>query len=409
MGIVDSLRDSFENKQKALLQGDQRIQDGQAATKASAIKASAASRRLSTTQLIAAACNTSNNLLVQSLWNAVQDYNTDWQPKFRMNSQQISHSVAVLDYIYQLCGTYMTQKSMRTVNSAGGAAKRKPRYDAFTILIQEVAREIESLGGRMLAGPADFRTKQANYWLERLDPFHRLGLKLSDQYDTWVKSGSSGSFWDSLKGYDPAHGHVQGYKTLVGVQWEHCYYFEADLLLKMENDETLSTANMSSAFSGKGWGVFVCSMPMRDYLNSKTGEYIFCNTHRTGYDHHSSFLAGAPVMAAGEWIVDTTGKIRVLTGKSGHYKPEWQNLHRFVRRFREIPGDAIIRPDMLDHNNGTGTIKYYRVSEFRSQQLRATPLRKSVVLGAIGAAGANTNFSETWPGNQKAFSDLLPP
>jgi hypothetical protein len=405
MGKLDSLRDIFENKQKALQQGDQRIQDGKAAT-----KAVVAGRRLSTAQLTAAGCNTSNNPLIQSLWSAVQDYNTQWQPRFRMNNQQVSHSVAILDFIYQACGTYMTDKSMKTLNSAGGTAKRKLRYDAFASLIQELAREIESLGGKMLVGPTDFRTQQQpNYWLERLDPNHRSGFKISDKYDKWVKSGSPLTFWQYLGLPDIGDGNVAGYRTLEGVQWEHCCYFEGDQLWNMETDLGLSTANMSSAFSGRGWGVFVCSMPMAG-PDGKIGEYVFSNTHRSGFDHHSSFLGGAPVMAAGEWIVDSTGRIRVMTGKSGHYKPKWENIYRFVSRYHQIPGDAIIRPNMLDHNNGTDTIKYYRVSDFRSQQLRATPLRKSVVLGAIGATGANIIFSEKWPvGKERPFSDLLPP
>jgi hypothetical protein len=113
-------------------------------------------------------------------------------------------------------------------------------------------------------------------------------------------------------------------------------------------------------------------------------------------------------MAAGEWTVDSTGKIRVITGKSGHYMPKWENLHKFVARFPDIPGDAIIRPNMLDHANGTDKIKFYRVRDFRARELRATPLRRTAVLDAIKATGANWNIEEHFTGGHASMSSLLP-
>ena len=40
--------------------------------------------------------------------------------------------------------------------------------------------------------------------------------------------------------------------------------------------------------------------------------------------HHSSFMAGQPVSFAGELQV-TDGMLRVVTNKSGHYKPTEEN------------------------------------------------------------------------------------
>ena len=87
---------------------------------------------------------------------------------------------------------------------------------------------------------------------------------------------------------------------------------------------------------------------------------------------------------------------------------KWENLHRFVTRFTDIPGDAIIRPNMLDHNNGADTIKFYRISDFRARRLGATPLRRNVVMGAIGATGANSNITEHFAGTSRTLSALLP-
>ena len=164
---------------------------------------------------------------------------------------------------------------------------------------------------------------------------------------------------------------------------------------------------MRTEFSRNGWAVWVCSMPTID-PGGKFGAFVFSYTHNAGYDHHSSVLGGAPVMAAGEWVVKN-GKIIAMTGKSGHYMPKWENLHRFVVRFGDVPGDAIIRPNMLDHANGTSTIKFYRVSDFRLNELRAKPLSRTVVMNTIRATGANVNITEHLPGGvTKTLSELLP-
>ena len=404
-GNVSSLRQQFEDKQKQLIQGDQRIKAGLAQSKA-------VGQRLSTAQLLAAGCDTSNNPVLKSLWDSVNDYNAQWQHPTKVSMQQVAHSVAILDFIYQVCATYMTSKSMKTLNSVGGPAKRKARYEAFTALLQEVAKEIDSLGGKMLSGPLNFQENKRNYWLERLDPKHRAGYMISGLYNTWVKSGSTDTFWAWLKanGGRPlkAQSNVAGYENPEGAQWQHCYYIENGLFFKDQDDTPLSTALWKTEFSSSGWGVFVCSMPMQDPTGN-VGIFVFSFNHRAGWDHHSSFLGGAPVMAAGEWIVDNTGKIRVMTGKSGHYMPKWENLHKFVTRFPEIPGDAIIRPNMLDHNNGADNIKYYRISDFRARKLAATPLKRNVVINAISATGANFNITEHLPaGVQRTLSSLLP-
>jgi hypothetical protein len=404
-GSVSNLRQQFEQKQNQLIQGDLRVRAGLAQSKS-------VGQRLSTAQLLAAGCNTSNNPVLISLWDAVLDYNRQWKHPSTMNMQQVAHAVAILDYIYQVCATYMTEKSMKTTNSVGGPAKRKARYDAFTALLQEVAKEIDSLGGKMLSGPMNFQDNKRNYWLERLDPKHRAGYLISGLYNTWVQSGSTSTFWVWLKanGGRPlkSQSNVAGYENPEGAQWQHNYYLENGLFYRSDNDTALSTGTWRTEFSGAGWGVFVCSLPMLD-PGASVGIFVFSYNHRAGWDHHSSFLGGSPVMAAGEWIVDNTGKVRVMTGKSGHYMPKWENLHRFVTRFPDIPGDAIIRPNMLDHNSGADTIKFYRISDFRARRLGATPLKRGVVMAAIGATGANSNIDEVLPGNvRRSLSSLLP-
>jgi hypothetical protein len=402
---VSELSNFFKQQQDSLVETDQRIQTGLSKTVMSR------RLRLSTGELIAAGCDNSKNVVLQNLWLAVSDYNNEWIHPTKMSDPQMTRAVAILDYIYQTCATYMTDKSMKTLNSKGGPAKRVARYNAFTKLVGEITKEIDSLGGKLLTGPLDFQENKRNYWLERLDPDHRAGYLISAKYNAWVQSGSTQSFWawlDANGGYPlKSQSHVEGYGNVNGAQWEHCRYFDNGVLLNSTDDMPFCTQAMKTEFSANGWAVWVCSLPMQS-PGGAIGVYVFSYTHRAGFDHHSSFLGGAPVVAAGEWIVNSSGKIRVITGKSGHNMPKWQNLHKFVLRFPEIPGDAIIRPNMLDHNNGTDKIKFYTVTDFRSRELRATPLRRNVVMTAIMATGANANITEHFTGGTATLSSLLP-
>lgn len=82
-----------------------------------------------------------------------------------------------------------------------------------------------------------------------------------------------------------------------------------------EHETELSTANMATVFSGKGYGIWVISE------NGK----LYVGNHVKGMVHHSSFLSGAEVMCGGEmWA--RNGKIQFLSAKSGHYHPGRENL-----------------------------------------------------------------------------------
>lgn len=86
--------------------------------------------------------------------------------------------------------------------------------------------------------------------------------------------------------------------------------------------ERFHTGPMKSA-SGDGWAIFVVDLQERIYA----GPYAY------GEFHHSSFLAGAPVLAAGEIAVDQ-GRVVGLTNKTGHYKAGPAELKRMLELLR---------------------------------------------------------------------------
>lgn len=77
-----------------------------------------------------------------------------------------------------------------------------------------------------------------------------------------------------------------------------------------ESKSTHSPKPMSTNFSGKGFSMCV-------YSKTKG---LFCASHKVHRWHHSSLLAGESCMFAGELKVER-GIVKVLTNKSGHYKP----------------------------------------------------------------------------------------
>lgn len=84
----------------------------------------------------------------------------------------------------------------------------------------------------------------------------------------------------------------------------------AQALLMTADGDLFDTRAHRTHFSGDGWAIFVMSHEDR----------IYSMSHTLARFHHSSFLAGAPAQAAGEWKVED-GRLVAITRKSGHYKP----------------------------------------------------------------------------------------
>src|SRR5579875_3829954 len=85
-----------------------------------------------------------------------------------------------------------------------------------------------------------------------------------------------------------------------------------------------TTDGMFSKFSGEGYGIYVMDQQ----------GHLYADRHRVGLFHHSSFLAGGDVAAAGELKVSSSGELQHLTSKSGHYRPSPAELWQVVEEMR---------------------------------------------------------------------------
>jgi hypothetical protein len=397
MGTVSARIQAIQQQaaDRARLEGEaQRLADQTAASKA---------KRLSTAGLRAAGMENTDNPLLQMIWGDVAAYNATWKHPSGLSPEAAFNQVKVLDVIFSRTIDYVTTKwSKDPIVDAG--TKRVLRWNALKVLLEEVSRETEAFGLRRITGTSDFRSisgTQRNYWLERMDQKHRPGYFLSPLFATWLQDkpakpdGKPMSFFDWLSSpagtaamavVDPdsrtRNQTVQGYDSNGDALWRKTLNFDRSSgQLKRPTDRIFDTTNRRTEFSQHGWAIWVCSGKIPG-PNGRFQNFIFSYTHDAGKFHHSTFLGGAPVMAAGEWIVDR-GRVKAITAKSGHYKPSPDDLARFVAAFPQIPADAIIRPDLSDRTRGPGKVLFYRVGDFRSAGLKARPLKRNQVIAAI--------------------------
>jgi hypothetical protein len=68
---------------------------------------------------------------------------------------------------------------------------------------------------------------------------------------------------------------------------------------------------------------------------SVDGQFWVCFDQRYGYIHHSSLLAGAPVLSAGELVLED-GQLLSISNASGHYKPPAKSLDVALKLLAEM-------------------------------------------------------------------------
>ena len=191
--------------------------------------------------------------------------------------------------------------------------------------------------------------KDKKYHLEALDPKHRMGDMLEMMYkkfdenltkqgaDAYARKLSVFFAWldeachicpDKVRevlGKMPAAMKENFISAGVvylpaGQRMKHHLDIHSDKLY--QENQLFDTTALKTHFSGKGWAIYVVSPSGNWYAGS----------HIVGEFHHSSFLSGKPVLSAGEMKVEN-GELKVITAKSGHYKP---SKEQFIAGLRDL-------------------------------------------------------------------------
>jgi hypothetical protein len=307
------------------------------------------------TLLDGARFGTSKNESIKTVFGMLKAYNS--------GDVAESDKPGVLERMLATLGAWVTSHQPKET------ALNELRWNAMEHLAQAIADEAAVVGVRMLSGPADWKrigqkvnpqnpratAVVRNYWLEYVDPMHRPGFALAPKYKEWreqkkKKGEAYESFWDFLGTSSSVH-KVEYYEMGKMAQRSQCLVTCKSGKLHIAHDDSLLSTNlMKTVESGYGWGIFVLSPEVELYV----GEHV------EGEMHHSTFLAGGAVIAAGELTVED-GNLKVMTAKSGHYTPSRQNMHNLVNRLPQLAGDAIILPDFTKR-----PAPAYRVRDFRA-------------------------------------------
>ncbi len=74
------------------------------------------------------------------------------------------------------------------------------------------------------------------------------------------------------------------------------------------------------------------------YVMDDCGRIFMTYHHEVGLFHHSSFLSGAPISAAGEMLV-VDGRILEIDAASGHYRPPPDATRQLIHRLQALGAD----------------------------------------------------------------------
>eukprot|EP00252_Welwitschia_mirabilis_P003020 TRINITY_DN13068_c0_g1_i1.p1 TRINITY_DN13068_c0_g1~~TRINITY_DN13068_c0_g1_i1.p1 ORF type:complete len:562 (-),score=124.67 TRINITY_DN13068_c0_g1_i1:289-1974(-) len=182
--------------------------------------------------------------------------------------------------------------------------------------------------GKGLSKDEKARSLAFQHWLEAIDPRHRYGHNLLFYYNEWYRQQTDQPFFYWLDVGDGKNVSLnecprenlrkQRIQYLSAKEREKYEVIIKDgLLVYKHNMQEVHTPPDSK------W-IFVMS----------TCEQLYVGKKKRGTFQHSSFLAGAAILAAGRLTVDK-GKLKAISRYSGHYLPTDENLQRFITFLEE--------------------------------------------------------------------------
>lgn len=268
-------------------------------------------------------------------------------------------------------------------DALGGGGLSLPLRAAFTALGLSVAKERATSKVRGFVKPAigalgKTRVIDKHYWLEAMDPLHRpwghlqahnltIGAPESGPqiFARWAASASTETFWEwcTRSGLD-TYGLPSVQYLAPDQRWRYWVVFERTDVNDSstgrlhQHDDTknlqpFDTRALTTHFSGPGFAVFVVS---------PAGTF-YSHNHVVSSFHHSTFLSGRQVLAAGEWAV-FNGRILFLSHKTGHYKAGPDNLQNALKvldRQTDL-SDTLVEVDTFGAMGQTG-LRYARASD----------------------------------------------
>ena len=120
------------------------------------------------------------------------------------------------------------------------------------------------------------------------------------------------------------------------------------------HQQPFDTTDMVTHFSGPGHAIYVMSY----------GGNIHVTSHKVGWRHHSSLLAGVAVAGAGEIRADRNGVITWISNKSGHYAPQ---IDHFLQVLHQLQKKGVNLAIPVRVHNATAHVTYPSVQAWMVQ------------------------------------------
>lgn len=190
------------------------------------------------------------------------------------------------------------------------SGKEKTKVDAAALAI--INKGLDKLPSHLVGRPI-----RAIHSDEVLHPFHPIEGYFNGFERIWRNENTDLPYYDYIGDKDvPPENRVKYYSEEERNGFEIVFRKDENGVVKMyQNGSVFITKGHYSKHAGKkGTAIFVISLEGKMYAGSHLKKPMRVQ--------HSSFVAGAPVLAAGEITTDEEGRILALTRRSGHYNPD---------------------------------------------------------------------------------------
>lgn len=234
-----------------------------------------------------------------------------------------------------------------------------PQYRSSSSTIKSRYERFEDAGGFEELEPprGGLAAIECTHWLEILDPLHRYGTFLHPYYDVWLSLGAPGSFFQWLDNGDGVRvdleraadfrGKAVPRQVLERSRVRYCTEKERQRYRVIVKDELLRWASDNAPGGKDRLSCVNTDLNVKwIFVIDVSGELYMCRK-RKGHFHHSSFVAGGPVFAAGRISVDE-GRVVCIGPNSGHYRTKWDQLMFAVEDFFAKSGLRVVPPVPCD-------------------------------------------------------------
>jgi len=300
------------------------------------------------------------------------------------------HMVDLIDKTCLCCMAYLLFRAPQVRKESG-----QRKWNDVLRIQQQLMQHADFFGIRLLRGDFSGTSGDANYWLERHIP---QTSSFGGQDD--VTSGT-------LTCRGPANSKLDGYAFWLDKKNNDqrddflTYASLAPAALQYFNDAT----RQSLAVELRGNKVKLAAAPEDYFLDTPglgaTGTYsgldnviiyvacprtlkLYTWTPEDNVVHHSSFLQGAPVMAAGDWLVEN-GMVKFINAGSGHYQPTVENMRMFATMFKNYwNSETLIQPAYEGH--------IYKIGDFINNGAQAVLAPKTMIEALKSKLGSSFKY-----------------